>query len=72
MGVHTVGPVWQGGEHGQPAVFARCHKRSLKLAAENEVRGIALPAIGTGPRPRSGACHTEVATTIPAEPTRQC
>ncbi len=46
--IHTVGPVWEGGRHGEDEVLARCYANSLKLAAENGVRSIAFPAISTG------------------------
>jgi O-acetyl-ADP-ribose deacetylase (regulator of RNase III) len=46
--IHTVGPVWKGGTHGEPQLLADCYTNSLKLAAENGVRTIAFPAISTG------------------------
>lgn len=46
--VHTPGPVWRGGQHGEPEQLARCYRRSLKLAAEKGAKSIAFPCISTG------------------------
>lgn len=46
--VHTVGPVWHGGDQGEPAVLASCYRRSLEVAASKQVRNIAFPGISTG------------------------
>jgi O-acetyl-ADP-ribose deacetylase (regulator of RNase III) len=63
--IHTVGPVWRGGESGEDELLGRCYRASLALAVAHRVRSIAFPAISTGvygfPRPR--ACAIAVAET---------
>jgi O-acetyl-ADP-ribose deacetylase (regulator of RNase III) len=46
--IHTVGPVWQGGDAGEDALLASCYEESLKIARDRELRTIAIPAISTG------------------------
>lgn len=46
--IHTVGPVWSGGQRGEPEKLADCYRNSLLLAAENDVTSIAFPSISTG------------------------
>lgn len=46
--IHTVGPVWHGGEHQEPKLLANCYRNSFALAVENKVRTIAFPSISTG------------------------
>ena len=46
--IHTVGPVWTGGNRGEPQTLANCYRNSLQLAVENGIRTIAFPAISCG------------------------
>jgi O-acetyl-ADP-ribose deacetylase (regulator of RNase III) len=46
--IHAVGPVWHGGERGEPEALASCHRRAIELAAEHGDARVAFPAISTG------------------------
>lgn len=46
--IHTVGPVWKGGNYNEDKLLANCYRNSLKLAVDNKIKTIAFPAISTG------------------------
>jgi len=46
--IHTVGPVWSGGDQGEPEVLASCYRSSLAVADEIGAKSVAFPAISTG------------------------
>jgi O-acetyl-ADP-ribose deacetylase (regulator of RNase III) len=46
--IHTVGPVWSGGKHGEREKLTSCYERAMSLAAENGIESIAFPSISTG------------------------
>ena len=62
--IHTVGPVWHGGNSNEVELLANCYRNSLRLAVENGVKTIAFPAISTGVYrfPPDRACKIAVET----------
>jgi O-acetyl-ADP-ribose deacetylase len=46
--IHAVGPIWHGGDKGEPELLASVHRRAIELAEELECRSLAFPAISTG------------------------
>ena len=63
--IHTVGPVWRGGKHGEPETLANCYRNSLQVAVENGIKTIAFPAISCGAYgyPIEKAAHIAFKTT---------
>ena len=62
--IHTVGPVWQGGQQGEAELLASCYRRCIELAEQHEISSIAFPAISTGVfgYPKQAATEIAVAT----------
>lgn len=64
--IHTVGPVWNGGSHGESELLRSCYEISLKIAEEHQAASIAFPNISTGIYhfPKAAACEIAVDTSI--------
>jgi O-acetyl-ADP-ribose deacetylase (regulator of RNase III) len=62
--IHTVGPVWEGGDFNETDILRSCYSKSLELAAANAIRTIAFPCIATGAHdfPNELACDIAVST----------
>ena len=66
--IHTVGPVYQDGQHGESETLASCHRESIRLADEHALRSLAFPAISTGAYgyPASEAAPIAISSTLDA------
>ncbi len=64
--IHTVGPVWHGGEHQEAELLASCYRQSILLAEQNQLSSITFPAISCGVYgyPISLACGIAVSTSL--------
>ncbi|MEM6916532.1 MAG: O-acetyl-ADP-ribose deacetylase [Verrucomicrobiota bacterium] len=62
--IHTVGPVWRGGAHGEIDALISCYTRCLEICFENHIRSVAFPCISTGIYgfPKEMACEIAVNT----------
>jgi O-acetyl-ADP-ribose deacetylase len=68
--IHTVGPVWQGGDHGEHELLASCYRRAIELCRANNLASVAFPAISTGIYrfPAERAADIAINTTVDALP----
>jgi len=64
--LHTVGPVWHGGDHHEDRLLANCYRNSLQLAIGHDLQSIAFPSISTGAYrfPLERACRIALQTTL--------
>jgi O-acetyl-ADP-ribose deacetylase len=46
--IHTVGPVWRSGTHGEPELLASCYRHAIEIAAKQDIATLAFPSISTG------------------------
>ncbi len=66
--IHTVGPIWRGGSHGEQEVLASCYATSLRLAAEAGLSSVAFPCISTG----AYGYPRELAAQVAVDTVRDC
>jgi len=66
--IHTVGPIYRGGEHGEAETLASCHREAVRLADEHALKSLAFPAISTGAYgyPVSKAAPIAISATLEA------
>jgi O-acetyl-ADP-ribose deacetylase len=66
--IHTVGPIYRGGEHGESETLASCHREAVRLADEHALKSLAFPAISTGAYgyPVSEAAPIAISATLEA------
>ena len=70
--IHTVGPVWKGGNHGEKELLSSCYRESLQLADRQGLRSIAFPNISTGVYgfPKEPAARIAIQTVHPGSAAR--
>ncbi len=68
--IHTVGPVYRGGKHGEPETLASCYRESIRIADDHALRSLAFPAISTGAYgyPLSEAASIAITSVVDALP----
>jgi O-acetyl-ADP-ribose deacetylase len=65
--IHTVGPVWRGGNNGEPELLAECYRKCMQIAAQREFESLAFPCISTGIYKYPKALAGEIAVKICSE-----
>lgn len=65
--IHTVGPVWRGGNDGEPELLAECYRKCMQIAAQQEFESLAFPCISTGIYKYPKALAGEIAVKICSE-----
>jgi O-acetyl-ADP-ribose deacetylase (regulator of RNase III) len=62
--IHTVGPIWRGGNHGEAELLAECYRNCMQIAADRELESVAFPCISTGIYKYPKALAGEIAVKI--------
>lgn len=62
--IHTVGPVWQGGNCGEPELLAKCYLKSMQIATDRQFQSLAFPCISTGIYGYPKALAAEIAVQV--------
>ncbi|MBA3924196.1 MAG: O-acetyl-ADP-ribose deacetylase [Nostocaceae cyanobacterium] len=62
--IHTVGPVWRGGDYGEPELLVSCYRKCMQIAADKEFNTLAFPCISTGIYKYPKALAAEVAVKV--------
>lgn len=65
--IHTVGPVWQGGNQGEPELLTQCYTNALQIAEEKQLASIAFPSISTGVYQYPKQAAAEIAVNVCGE-----